>query len=47
MVETLQKNADRPLGKGLDALLENVLKWSKTTRLKDDATLLALEIADH
>jgi sigma-B regulation protein RsbU (phosphoserine phosphatase) len=40
----LQKIRDLPLQRGLDILLESVFQWCGTSQLKDDASLLAIEI---
>ena len=47
MLETLQSSANKPLDESLDLLLENVTTWANPSKLKDDATLLAIEISEH
>ena len=47
MVDILKRNANLPLEKSLDMLLESVISWSNPSKLKDDVTLLGIEITDH
>ncbi len=46
MLATLQNSIPMSLGQSLDELLTGVINWSKSPKLKDDATLLAIEITD-
>jgi sigma-B regulation protein RsbU (phosphoserine phosphatase) len=46
MLQTLQKYAYLSLEESLDALMKEVESWTGSLKLKDDATLLAIEIED-
>jgi serine phosphatase RsbU (regulator of sigma subunit) len=46
MLQTLQKYAYLSLEESLDALMKEVESWTGSLKLKDDTTLLAIEIED-
>lgn len=44
LLQTIQRGRDLPLQESLNLILERVQEWAGTKELKDDASLLALEI---
>ena len=46
LIEVLGKNRDKPLLEGISSVVKYVEEWCNFTRLDDDLSILALEIAE-